>query len=242
VVRAGERYFHKQSMLAEPAVNGQVEVLHEDEALIVLNKPAPLPMHAGGRFNRNTLQYILSQVYHPQKPRPAHRLDANTTGVVLVTRTRHFAAQLQPQFEKGEVDKVYLARVQGCPVEDAFVCEAPISLEPGATGTRRVAEEGGLSARTEFRVIDREPGGTTLLEARPRTGRTNQIRVHLWQLGLPVWGDPAYLPNREIGEVQTLRVEAPPLCLHAWRLSCRHPLDGRRLEFTAPLPAWAKAG
>ncbi len=241
VVRSGERYYHLQSTQAEPAVNGGVEILHEDEALIVLNKPAPLPMHAGGRFNRNTLHHILNRAYHPQKPRPAHRLDANTTGLVLVTRTRHFAARLQPQFEKGEVDKAYMVRVVGHPTGDAFVCEAPISLEAGETGTRCVAGEGGLPARTEFRVMGRE-GGTTLLEARPLTGRTNQIRVHLWQLGLPVLGDPTYLPDGAMGEVQTLAVENPPMCLHAWKLACRHPLDGRRVEFTAPLPAWARIG
>ena len=78
--------------MTEPAVNGAVEILHEDEALIVVNKPAPLPMHAGGRFHLNTLQHILNAAYHPQTPHPAHRLDANTTGLVLVARTRAFAA------------------------------------------------------------------------------------------------------------------------------------------------------
>src|SRR5262249_40207261 len=99
-VRAGERYRHKLSAVIEPNVNMQIEVLHEDEALIVLNKPAPLPMHAGGRFYRNTLQHALETLYAPQKPRPSHRLDANTTGVVVVARTRHFAAQIQPQFAR----------------------------------------------------------------------------------------------------------------------------------------------
>src|SRR3954447_5486308 len=94
VVRAGERYLHKFPNVVEPDVNGNVEVLHEDEALIVVNKPAPLPMHAGGRFNRNTLQFILNAVYYPEKPRQAHRLDANTTGLVLLTRSRHFASKL----------------------------------------------------------------------------------------------------------------------------------------------------
>jgi hypothetical protein len=101
-------------------------ILHEDEALIVVNKPAPLPIHPSGRFNRNTLQAILQTVYHPQKPRPAHRLDANTSGIVVFTRTRHFAKFVQPQFERGEVEKIYLARVFGHPVDDAFSCTAKI--------------------------------------------------------------------------------------------------------------------
>ena len=239
VVRAGERYLHKQRHVTEPRVDARVRILHEDEALIVLDKPAPLPMHPGGRFNRNTLQWILRRVYHPQKPQPAHRLDANTTGVLLVARTRHFAACLQPQFEKGEVDKVYLVRVQGQPTEDTFVCDAPVSAMSGEAGTRTVDLENGLPSRTEFRVLNRLPDGTALLEARPLTGRTNQIRVHLWHLGHPVCGDPVYQPGTLLGAAQTLGVQKSPLCLHAWQITCGHPLDGRRVRFSAAPPQWA---
>jgi RluA family pseudouridine synthase len=240
LVRAGERYRHIFPNVTEPDVNGAVEILHEDEALIVVNKPAPLPMHAGGRFYRNTLQHILNEIYHPQKPHPAHRLDANTTGLVLVTRTRHFAARLQPQFVRGQVEKLYLVRVQGQPPEDTFSCDAPISNESGDLGSREVDFETGLDARTEFRVRQRNADGTALLEARPFTGRTNQIRVHLWHLGFPVCGDTAYLPGGKLGDTQTLAVGAPPLCLHAWRLKFAHPLNHEPVEFTAPLPAWAQ--
>jgi UPF0176 protein len=216
-----------------------VEVLHEDEAIIVLNKPAPLPMHAGGRFYRNTLQHVLETVYSPQKPRPSHRLDANTTGVVVVARTRHFAGQIQPQFSRGEVEKVYLVRVNGHPREDEFTCKAPISGAAGKLGSRTVDLEAGLAARTEFRVRQRIADGTAILEARPLTGRTNQIRIHLAHLGFPVCGDQAYLMGNTLGESQTLAVDAPPLCLHAWRISFRHPLDQSKATFTAPPPSWA---
>lgn len=238
IVRAGQRYLHKFPNVTEPDVNGCVEILHEDEALIVLNKPAPLPMHAGGRFYQNTLQHILNKVYHPQKPHPAHRLDANTTGLVLVTRTRHFAGKLQPQFERGQVEKLYLVRVQGQPKDDAFCCAAPISAVSGDLGSRTVDVENGLEARTEFRVRERKADGTTLLEARPLTGRTNQIRVHCAHLGFPVCGDSVYLPGGKLGEMQTLRVSDPPLCLHAWRVRFTHPLTKQPVEFTAPPPAW----
>ncbi len=239
VVRAGQRYRHVFPNVTEPDVNGAVEILHEDEALIVLNKPAPLPMHAGGRFYRNTLQHLLNAAYHPQKPHPAHRLDANTTGIVLVTRTRHFAGKLQPQFERGQVEKVYLVRVQGRPEAEAFSCDAPISTESGELGSRTVDELTGDSARTEFRVSQRLSDGTTLLEARPLTGRTNQIRVHLWHLGFPVVGDPVYLPGKKLGDKQTLGVADLPLCLHAWRIKFTHPLSQQPMEFVAPPPAWA---
>ena len=239
-VRAGERYLHKFPHVTEPDVNGDIRILHEDEALIVVNKPAPLPMHAAGRFNRNTLQHILYAVYHPERPRQAHRLDANTTGIVLLTRTRHYAAKLQPQFARGEVSKFYLVRVHGQPAEDTFHCDAPISSEPGVLGSREIDHEAGLASHTEFRVLRRNPDGTTLLEARPLTGRTNQIRVHLWHLGMPVCGDPVYQANRKHGDVQTLDIQAPPLCLHSWRTRFKHPLSGQPVEFTAPPPAWAE--
>jgi len=238
-VRAGERYLHKLPDLVEPPVNADLRILHEDRALIVVNKPAPLPMHACGRFNRNTLQHLLHTVYHPEKPHPAHRLDANTTGVVVLTRTRHFAGRLQPQLAAGKFGKVYLARVQGHPSEDDFACDAPITTEPGEAGSREVDAESGQSALTRFRVLTRFPDGTALLEARPVTGRTNQIRVHLWHLGHAICGDPLYLPGRCLGETQTLPVDAPPLCLHSWRVSFTHPLTGEPVEFTAPPPAWA---
>jgi UPF0176 protein len=239
IVRAGERFQHKFPDVTEPDVSAAVEILHEDEALIVVNKPAPLPMHAGGRFYRNTLQYLLNQIYHPQKPHPAHRLDANTTGLVLITRTRHFAGRLQPQFERGDVKKIYLVRVQGSPLENNFSCDAPISDEAGKLGSRTVDFENGLAARTEFHVLERSADGTTLLEARPLTGRTNQIRIHLWHLGFPVCGDAVYLPEKEIGHTQTLAIGDPSLCLHAWRISFVHPLTKKPTEFSAPTPAWA---
>ncbi|MHA3771059.1 sulfurtransferase [Verrucomicrobiota bacterium sgz303538] len=240
IVRAGERYLHLKPATIEPEVNADLQLLYEDEAILVLHKPAPLPMHPGGRFNRNTVQYILDCVYSPQKPRPAHRLDANTTGLVVCSRTRRFAASLQPQFARGEVEKVYLVRVQGHPVEERFTCDTPISAVPGAMGSREVDEEAGQPSRTEFRVLNRDDDGTALLEARPITGRTNQIRVHLWQLGWPVVGDQAYRPEQQLGDTQTLSPNDPPLCLHAWRISFTHPLSGKRVSFEAEPPQWAE--
>jgi UPF0176 protein len=237
-VRSGERYLHRVPAVVEPKVNMRVTVLYEDEAIVVLDKPAPLPMHPGGRFYRNTLQYVLDTVYSPQKPRPSHRLDANTTGVVVVARTRHFASLIQPQFADGDVKKVYLVRISGHPPWDEITCETPISSAAGKLGSRTVDEESGLPARTEFRIQRRLSDGTTLLEARPLTGRTNQIRIHLAHLGYPVCGDPAYQAGDTLGASQTLAVDDPPLCLHAWRINFRHPLDEQSVTFTAPPPSW----
>jgi UPF0176 protein len=238
VVHAGERLLHRLPSIIEPAVSGDVTVLYEDEALIVLNKPAPLPMHPGGRYTRNTLQQILNTVYRPQKPKPAHRLDANTTGVVVVARSRHFAGRLQSQFADGHVDKSYLVRVEGHPASDRFRCDAPIGRQARACGTREVDEVEGAAAVTQFTVRQRSPDGTSLLEARPLTGRTNQIRIHCAFLGHPVLGDSAYRDMEAVPR-QTLDVGEPPLCLHAWQISFSHPVSGEAMQFTAAPPAWA---
>ena len=103
-VRAGERYVRVISADAEPEVNAEIRILHEDEAIIVVHKPAALPMHPGGRHDRHTLRWFLSELYAPESPRPAHELDAETSGIVVYARTRHFARLLQPQFARGEVE------------------------------------------------------------------------------------------------------------------------------------------
>ena len=240
IVRVGERYLQRQPGTIEPDVNVDIRILFEDQAIIVLHKPAPLPMHPCGRFNRNTLQHILAEVYRPYSPRAAHRLDANTSGLVVFSRTKHIAGMLQPQFERGEVEKVYLARVHGHPPEDQFSCTAPISAVSGDMGSRDIDDVNGLPSQTDFRVLTRFEDGSTLLEVMPLTGRTNQIRVHLWHLGWPIVGDPTYLANRQLGDAQTHGVDASPLCLLAQRITFTHPLSRERMTFDADLPDWTR--
>ena len=237
-VRGGERVLQVFPPDVEPPVSVEIRVIYEDEAILVVHKPAPLPMHASGRFHRNTLQHILNLAYAPKYPRAVHRLDANTTGLVLFARTRHFCRLLQRQFLEGTVDKRYLVRAIGHPEQDAFFSEAPISAEPDVLGTRTIDVLDGLPSRTDFEVIQRCGDGTCLLAAKLGSGRTHQIRVHLWQLGYPVAGDPAYLPNGQIGDTQTLDLEAPPLQLHAWKLSFQHPLSGADMAFETERPEW----
>ena len=235
IVRAGERYVQYVPQALEPDVNPNVEFLYEDASVIVITKPAPLPMHPGGRFNRNTLQYLLDHCFWPSKLRPVHRLDANTTGLLVMGRTRQIASKIQPQFQRGEVEKIYLARVQGHPQEDSFISTAAISDEPDECG-RRNPDENGQPARTEFCVLERSTDGTALIECKPITGRTNQIRIHLWQLGFPIVGDGTYLPGGKTGQQQTLDIEAPPMALHAWKLAFTHPQTRERMSFQAEPP------
>ncbi|MGB0580536.1 MAG: sulfurtransferase [Limisphaerales bacterium] len=234
-LRAGMRLELVTPATTEPDVNADIEFLFEDEHIVVLNKPAPLPMHPCGRFNRNSLQYLLEQIFTDRKVRPAHRLDANTSGIVVCSKTRAVARELQPQFAEGKVRKTYLAQVHGHPEADEFELRAPISREPNATGAR-VVDPKGLPAHTQFEVLKRF-SETSLLRVTPFTGRTNQIRVHLWDAGHGIVGDPLYLWDSSLGHQQTLPTEAAPMCLHAAELQFHHPIDGELQHFTSE-PMW----
>jgi RluA family pseudouridine synthase len=238
-VREGQQFVHIERGFTEPPVAANIGLLFEDEWLVVVDKPAPLPVHPSGRFNRHTLQWLMGQVYRPEKLRVAHRLDANTTGLVVLCRKYASSRVLQPQFASSQVRKSYLLRVAGHPQQEGFRCEEPISTEPDRVGARSVCDS-GQAAQTEFRVLERRADGTALLEATPLTGRTNQIRIHAWHLGMPIVGDPLYLPGRELGHQQTLDIGAAPLCLHAWKLAFTHPVTGQSLDFTSPPPAWSR--
>lgn len=238
IVRSGEVLQHLLPSTSEPNVAAGIQILAEDDAIIVVNKPAPLPMHPCGRFNRNTLTYVLDQVYQPLRPRPAHRLDADTTGVVVFSKTREMARLLQPQFATGNVSKTYVALVHGCPAEQYFECDLPLQAEPGLGGIRLPDSE-GASALTRFRSLGDHGEGRSLLEIEPLTGRTNQIRAHLWKIGMPIVGDPIYRPDGELGTARSLSTTDPPLCLHAATIEFAHPLTRERVRYTVPLPSWA---
>ncbi len=260
-VREGQRFDQVQSDYVEPTVSSDIGLIYEDEALVVINKPAPLPVHASGRYHRNTLEYILAQAYRPEKLRLAHRLDANTTGLVVLARKYSAARQLQPQFASGAVRKKYLLKVHGTPVSEQFECCEPVSAEPGWQGSRELSAT-GREATTQFRVLERCADGYWLLEAQPYSGRTHQIRLHAWRQGVPIVGDRLYrpsavpgdVPSGVLGETEPISDEqftselegeesgswecAEPMCLHALELEFEHPFTGERLTFRAPAPAW----
>ncbi len=241
IVKEGQVFVFIQDNYVEPVVNGNIQIVYEDKWLLAVNKPAPLPVHASGRYSRNTLEYLLGQIYRPEKLFLGHRLDADTSGLLVLSRRHALAGKLQQQFSDNHVDKVYLARVHGTPATVRFESNEPISQEKLHGGARETSPD-GRSAHTAFRLLKTLGDGTSLIEARPTTGRTHQIRLHLASFGLPIVGDQIYKsktdqPNYPASEIQ---VTPEPLCLHAWRLSLRHPATLEQIAIEATLPDWAK--
>lgn len=236
-VREGERFDQLQPHDVEPDVCADIRILHEDEQFVIVSKPAPLPIHECGRFHRNTLRYILNLVYFPQRPHMVHRLDANTSGIMVLCKTKRVATVVQKQFENRLVQKNYLARVSGQPASDRFSCNTPLCRE-AVEGGLRVADPQGDEAETDFEVVSRFSDGTALIRCFPRTGRTNQIRAHLWLLGFPILGDPGYLNDGKTGVNRTLSPNESPMCLHAESIEFADP-DKQKRRFFAEAPKWA---
>ena len=240
VVRGGQRLVRLEPDIREPAVNAAIGVCWWEDDYVVFNKPAPLPMHPCGRFNRNSMTEILGLAFPGEHLTPAHRLDANTTGVVVFSRSRRAAKAIQSQFERGQASKTYLCRVQGHPSWESITSHQPISRQPAENGFRVVDAEAGDPAETAFHVVRRFSDGEALVEAKPKTGRTNQIRVHLWDLGHPIVGDPVYLAEQQLGTQQTIGADDPPMCLHAWRLTFKPPTGDTPVTHETDRPAWAE--
>lgn len=248
IVRDGECFEQILPGTTEPKIAPEIQILYEDDDLVVVNKPAPLPTHPSGRFNRNTLTWILGNAYNNEKLRAVHRLDANTTGVVLLCRRQRAAKLINQQFAAQSVEKQYLALVHGHPNWDSQTCSDAISQQPDASGIRTIDSVAGWPAETHVSVLQRKPDGTTLVDVRPTTGRTNQIRIHLWNLGHSIVGDPLYLADRRTSyqdtnqnqqTAGTLAVDASPMCLHALQLTIVHPTTGEMQQFSAAAPKWA---
>ncbi|MEZ6196633.1 MAG: RluA family pseudouridine synthase [Planctomycetota bacterium] len=227
----------------------ELAVLHEDEDLIAVDKPAGLRVHpaAGHRHDTllNALEWRYAGTADGPTPTLAHRLDRDTSGVVVAARHREAREHLQRQFEERRVAKTYLALVEGVPVPDAGAIDLPLAAARDPRAVRKTlvvsAEHADAKpARTDYAVVERFapraglPRGAALVEACPHTGRQHQIRVHLAALGHPILGDDRYgqAPPLELGAARLERC-----ALHAARLELDHPRDGRRLEFVAPLPA-----
>lgn len=207
-----------------------LDILYEDDEVLAVDKPAGLVVHPGAGTGGSTtlVEGLLATRALPASDDPArpgivHRIDKETTGVLVVAKTDHALTVLKRQFADRCVEKRYLAIVAGTFDESEGCIDAPVGRDPRAP--RRMAVRlDGRPAQTEFRVLKRQSGRTFLL-VRPRTGRTHQIRVHFKYIGHPVVGDGLYggPPNED-------------LLLHSWKLTILHPATGAPLTFEAPPP------
>ena len=209
-----------------------LSVVFEDEALIVIDKPAGMTVHpAPGNEDHTLANAVLA--YAPdiegiggeRRPGIVHRLDKDTSGLIVVAKNAHTHAHLSDQFKSREVSKVYLALVVGHPSPPEADIDAPIGRHPHDRQRMAIVSM-GRPAITRYRVVTAYKRAT-LVEARPRTGRTHQIRVHLASVGHPVVGDAVY--GRPVSRL-------PRQFLHAHRLAFRHPTSETFVKFTAELP------
>ena len=220
----------------EPAVATDIRIIGMDQDLVVLQKPAPLAVHPCGRFNKNTLLKLIEMAWPEERLRPAHRIDAATTGILVLTRNKKAAHFVQSQFANRTVKKTYLVKAEGKPERDAFSVDAKIDLAVGDSGRRQLSGE-GAEAHTDFEVVRRYEDGTCLLFARPISGRTNQIRLHLQACGLPIVGDNAYGADEDVegGMVS----DKTTLHLHAHSIEFVHPANSKLARYEANSPDWA---
>ena len=175
----------------EPLADRTLDVIYEDDAIRVFNKGAPLAVHPSGRYFKNSMTEILKETYPDETPRPVQRLDAMTTGLVVFAKSKEVATHLMREFEQNRVEKEYLALVEGIPSEKKFVVNAPIGKIKGAARAVGYQTQNPKEAVTDFEELS-SLDGRTLLKAFPQSGRTNQIRVHLASVNLPVVNDPVY--------------------------------------------------
>jgi 23S rRNA pseudouridine1911/1915/1917 synthase len=206
-------------------------IAYQDEHLIVVDKGPGLVVHPARGHHENTLSQILAPLLaggEDERAGIVHRLDRDTSGLLVVSRSEEAHRRLQAALAAREIEREYLALVEGRPPARSGTIEAPIGRDPRMRTRMAVGGAHPREARTHF-TLERALGDTSLLRLRLETGRTHQIRVHLQAIGHPVCGDPEY------GSAGRLGLERQ--FLHATRLAFAHPITGEPIEVDSPLPA-----
>ncbi|MEZ6038216.1 MAG: RluA family pseudouridine synthase [Planctomycetota bacterium] len=230
-------------------------ILYEDQVMVAVDKPPGMAVHPSGRHLTGTLIHELHRRYrrpddpsHDVVPRLLHRIDLETSGVVAVGLDDVFHQQVRQQFEDREVEKTYLAVVFGCPPASEGRIDRGIVPDKSSAVRLKLttgAPDEGLSAITNYRVV-RSVDRYSLIEVRPETGRTHQIRVHMAAIGCPLVGDKLYGPDEaifleqlrgELSEASRAALVLDRHALHSHSLTFYHPVRGERLTLLAPLPA-----
>jgi 23S rRNA pseudouridine1911/1915/1917 synthase len=262
-VVTGDRLVIRRPARPEPPCPRHFGVLYEDDAVVVVDKPAGLPVHASARYHFNTLTRLLVERWPGGGLQIAHRLDRETSGCLVVARGRAAAARLKAAFERRLVGKEYLAVVHGLPAWDELTIDLPLALarprvlQHDAPAFRIRMEpaggrEDGLPAQTHVRVVERR-SRCALVSCRPLTGRQHQIRAHLAAVGHAIVGDKLYAHGDEAfvrwcdraNEISDEEVAAEfglaRQALHAAAVTFPHPKTGTPLTVNSPLPAELRA-
>ena len=246
-LREGDRIQYVPLEREEPPIDHHFTWLYQDDYLLAVAKSGNLPVHPSGRYFRHTLLSLLHREHSDCGPfHIVHRLDRETSGVILFGRSPDATERLARQFRSRQVRKRYLAMVDGIPPEDAFTVDAPLGRSTDSRIRKAVGvRKDGVPARTEVRVLHRG-SGWCWLEARPFTGRLHQIRVHLRSVGLPIVGDKVYghdedfflkfVHDEPLNADEKIRLGFHRQALHAYQIDLCHPRDEHPMTVTAPLP------
>ena len=220
---------HKPSLIPDFAYDPPdvpLDILHEDAAILVLNKPAGLLTVPGKLEGR--LDCLITRLQAARwDALTVHRLDCDTSGVIIFARTKQAQGFLGQEFEQRRAQKTYVARLQGNLAGDGGTVDLPLGSDWDFRPRQKVDHDKGRPAVTDWQVTGRNPGETRV-RLTPHTGRSHQLRVHMLSLGHPILGDQIYAPD-------TTR-DHPRLMLHANTLSLHHPVTKERVSFTAPTP------
>lgn len=249
VVTPGQRVTFRRPAPAEPDAPRELPLLHADDAFYAFDKPAGIAMHPTAKWHFSTITAVLREKFPDEALQITHRLDLETSGVLLIGRTREAAVALKRAFAKRRVHKKYVALVHGA-LEGEGVIDAPLALAGGLVRVKmavRPESEGGLASRTRYRARARA-GDYTLVECWPETGRQHQIRAHLDHLGHPIVGDKLYPDERVFADYQDHgwdavadRLEHTRQALHAAELRFPHPTTGDEVVVESALPADLRA-
>jgi len=217
-----------------------IPILFEDDAILAVNKPPGIVVNRAESVKEETVQDWVEKNYHifiENRAGIVHRIDKETSGILLIAKTPAAFIELQRQFKERVIHKTYLAIVHGVLVPDTGEIRAPVGRLPW-NRERFGIVPGGKEAVTKFKVLQSIPSkvegsGLTLVELYPETGRTHQIRVHLKYVNHPILGDYLYAGRKTARDDRTW---AKRVMLHAWKLTCTHPVTGETLAFEAPIP------
>jgi 23S rRNA pseudouridine1911/1915/1917 synthase len=215
-----------------------LNIVYEDDDIIVINKEAGMIVHPGNNTENNTLCHAIlahcgesiREVGDPERPGIVHRLDKETSGLVVIAKTATAHERLQDAFQEREVFKEYECIVEGVPSLQSGTIEEPIGRHPRIRVKMTICPE-GREAKTDWKIISSHESYSHI-RCRIHTGRTHQIRVHMKFIGHPILGDMVYGFRRKTA----LSLSAPRVMLHSCQLAFSHPTTGKALEFTAPTP------